>query len=128
MMAPMDRDSLQRMVQRHQAYAGLFLAEFRRLWERELSAEESSCIRDGTLCLSLSSLESMERWLAVGASPQDADRRYAQLRTEVARHAASVVWILRQNLELPGGLPEPSAFPDLLAWEEALAGPPEPGP
>ena len=111
---------MEKRIALHHAFASEITAHLSRLWGRPVTSTELSVIRDATLCCSFMSLESSERWLANSDSSNAGDDEFAHLRSEVDRHRATVLESARNQSAQCAGAPDPAAYIDLLAWEEAF--------
>lgn len=93
---------------------------FARLWQRNLTEQESNTVQSATLCCSFMSLESSERTLSLATSSEKATEEFQFLQSEVLVNADLVVQAVERRLSGKRGLTSHTAFPNLLAWEEAL--------
>jgi hypothetical protein len=112
---------LLRRAEIHRVFAEELQSHFRRLWGRELAQEEVATLRSVTLCDSLMGLEMWERRLIATTTQEEATLRYSEMLAMVAKHGPGVIAQVKGELATSASsLPDSGAFPDLLAWEEAL--------
>jgi hypothetical protein len=117
----MNKDSLQRLIATHRAFAAVSQSHLRRHWRRELSREEIDTVHSFTLCASVLALESVERSLSLSAGGADADRYFYLMQSEVAARGPQVVTALRSRVAgAARRVPAPARSQNLLAWEESL--------
>ena len=111
---------LQRLVDTHRSYSTMLQDHLARLWQRSLTEQESNTVQSATLCCSFMSLESSERTLSLATFSDKATEEFLFLQSEVLANADFVVRAVEQRLSGRRGLTSHTAFPSLLAWEEAL--------
>lgn len=116
----MNRADLQRLVETHRSYSAMLQDHLARLWQRSLTEQESNTVQSATLCCSFMSLESSERTLSLASSSEKATEEFRFLQAEVLANAELVVQAVEHRLSERRGLTSHTAFPNLLAWEEAL--------
>lgn len=116
----MNKATHQRFVQIHRAYASAIQQHLGELWHRPLSREEVNIVQSYALCGSFMSLESIERSLSAAASAERANEEFAFMQSEVAKHTETVIREVQRRVGLGPQAPQPGAFSNLLAWEEAL--------
>lgn len=116
----MNRADLQRLVDTHRSYSAMLQDHLARLWQRSLTEQESNTVQSATLCCSFMSLESIERTLSLATSSENATEEFQFLRSEVLASTDFVFQAVEHRLSGQRGLAGHTAFPNLLAWEEAL--------
>jgi hypothetical protein len=116
----MKRADLQRLVDTHRSYSAMLQDHLARLWQRSLTEQESNTVQNATLCCSFMSLESSERTLSLATSSEKATEEFLFLQSEVLANTDFVVQAVEHRPLGQQGLASHTAFPNLLAWEEAL--------
>lgn len=116
----MKKSDLQRKAEIHRAYSNVLQAHLVRLWGRNLSEEERNTVQSATLCCSYMGLESSERRLSHAMSSEQATEEFGFLKSEVHRRSEAVAAEITRRLRGGRAATQRAAFPNLLAWEEAL--------
>lgn len=120
MLDLMRTPELNRLVSAHRAYASAIEQHMAAAWARELTPEEVNTVRSYTLCGSFMSLESIERGLSGMVSAQTASSELAFMKSEVDRRWTAVTQQIQRCYALHKESLQPSQYPNLLAWEEAV--------
>jgi hypothetical protein len=111
---------LKRNVQFHRAIADGLLAQFFRLWERNLCLEETDAIESCTLCLSFMRLEVLLSQLSIATDPEEADQVFIYIKSAVELYAPEVVESLANIPGVPREFLETGASGNLLTLEEVI--------
>jgi hypothetical protein len=116
----MEKAGLLRKVALLRAYLNVLQEHLVRLWGRSLSEEESNIVQSTTLCCSYMSLEASDRGLSSASSSEQATEEFEFMKSHVGRNSDAVAAEIQQALSGLHAAKQRSAFPNLLAWEEAL--------
>lgn len=117
----MDRKRRENLLLIHESFADSIIKQLIRVWQRPLTSDEINAVKDGMLCQSLMSIESIERGLLSTDDVEKTISEFEFIRLQAEKYRDKVIIEVRKGLRgIASNLPEPAAFPNLIEWERAL--------